>query len=79
MSFTKRSASPGRLPIVTPSNFVRLHRALADAGQHAILDLYEGISHAFQAYPAQMASRESRTALDATAAFLVDHPDRRAG
>jgi len=61
------------------SNFVRLHRALADAGQHAILDLYEGMPHAFQAYPAQMASRESRSALDATAAFLVDHLDRRAG
>lgn len=60
------------------SNFVRLHRALVDAGQTAILDLYEGMPHAFQAYPAQADSRESRTALHATAAFLVDHLNRRA-
>lgn len=58
------------------SNFVRLHRALIDARQHAILDLYEGMPHAFQAYPAQAGSPESRTALDATAAFLIQHLER---
>lgn len=58
------------------SNFVRLHRALVDAGQYAILDLYEGMPHAFQAYPAQAGSHESRTALDATAAFLLRHLER---
>lgn len=62
------------------SNFVRLYRALVGAGQRAILDLYEGMPHAFQAYPAQTGSSESRAALDATAAFLVEHlrpPARR--
>lgn len=58
------------------SNFVRLYRTLVDAGQHAILDLYEGMPHAFQAYPAQAGSPESRTALDATAAFLMEHLER---
>lgn len=60
------------------SNFVRLYRALVDAGQHATLDLYEGMPHAFQAYPAQADSPESRTALAATATFLVEHLHRRA-
>jgi acetyl esterase/lipase len=55
------------------SNFVRLYRALVDAGQPAVLDLYEGMPHAFQAHPAQLDSPESRTALDTTAKFLADH------
>ena len=34
------------------SDFVRLYRALTDGGQEAILDLYEGMPHVFQArYP----------------------------
>ncbi|MBR2173523.1 alpha/beta hydrolase [Sphingopyxis sp.] len=60
------------------SNFVRLYRALVDAKQPAILDLYEGMPHVFQAYPAQAGSPESRAALDATAAFLADHLKRAA-
>lgn len=60
------------------SNFVRLYRALVGAGQHAILDLYEGMPHAFQAYPAQAGSPESRAALDATATFLVEYLHPRA-
>lgn len=55
------------------SNFVRLYRALAGAGHYAVLDLYEGMPHAFQAYPAQAGSPESRAALDATASFLARH------
>lgn len=55
------------------SNFVRLYRALADAGQPAALDLYEGMPHAFQAHPAQLTSPESRAALNTTARFLADH------
>jgi monoterpene epsilon-lactone hydrolase len=55
------------------SNCVRLYRALTDARQSAVLDLYEGMPHAFQAYPAQMDSPESRTALDITAKFLTKH------
>ena len=55
------------------SNFVRLYRALVDAKLPAVLDLYEGMPHAFQAYPAQAGSPESCAALDTTAAFLTNH------
>lgn len=61
------------------SNCVRLYRALVDAGQYAVLDLYEGMPHAFRAYPEQAGSSESRAALDATAAFLADRLKRAAG
>ncbi|GGE15829.1 hypothetical protein GCM10011529_22800 [Polymorphobacter glacialis] len=55
------------------SNFVRLYCAMVDAGQDAILDPYEGMPHAFQAYPLQMHSPESQAAIGAIARFLNKH------
>lgn len=53
------------------SNFVRLYRALDDAGQAVTLDLYEGMPHVFQ--PRLPDSPESRAALGKMERFLRTH------
>ena len=50
------------------SDFVRLYRALVDAGKVAVLDLYEGMPHVFQARFPDIP--ETRTAIARAAASL---------
>ncbi|WP_051326412.1 alpha/beta hydrolase fold domain-containing protein [Aliagarivorans taiwanensis] len=53
------------------SNFVRLYRALEDAGCEAKLDLYEGMPHVFQAQIPD--GEESVIALKQTGRFMAKH------
>ncbi len=53
------------------SNFIRHYQALDTAGQTVKLDLYEGMSHVFQALIPD--SPESKTALTKVDAFLDEH------
>ena len=53
------------------SNFIRHYRAIDQAGQIAKLDLYEGMPHVFQGVLPD--SKESRTALNKTAAWVDEH------
>ncbi len=53
------------------SNFIRLYQALDMAGQPVKLDLYEGMTHVFQAF--MPAAPESKIALGKSAAFLSQH------
>ena len=53
-------------------DFVRLHRALIRGGKEAVLDLYEGMPHVFQAkFPESPAARE---AVGNASAFLRRRP-----
>ena len=56
------------------SNFVRLYRALDDAGQHAVLDLYEGMPHVFQNKLPD--TPEAQAALRKMSKFLTTHMKR---
>jgi acetyl esterase/lipase len=53
------------------SNFVRHYRAIDAAGQHVVLDLYEGMPHVFQNKLPE--SPEARTALAKMKQFLTQH------
>lgn len=53
------------------SNFIRLYQALDSDGQKAKLDLYEGMSHVFQAFMPD--TPESKMALGKVDAFLKQH------
>ena len=52
------------------SDFVRLYRALIDGGKEAILDLYEGMPHVFQARFPDIP--ETRAAVDRAGRFFRD-------
>ncbi len=56
------------------SNFVRHYRALDTAGQHAVLDLYEGMPHVFQSRLAD--APEGKAALAKMKGFLERHLGR---
>ena len=53
------------------SNFIRLYQALDSDGQKVKLDLYEGMSHVFQAFMPD--TPESKMALGKVDAFLKQH------
>ncbi len=53
------------------SNFIRLYQALDSDGQKVKLDLYEGMSHVFQAFMPD--TLESKMALGKVDAFLKQH------
>jgi acetyl esterase/lipase len=53
------------------SNFIRLYQALDSDGQKVKLDLYEGMSHVFQAFMPD--TPESKRALGKVDAFLKQH------
>ena len=53
------------------SNFVRQYQAIRAGGHEAVLDLYEGMPHVFQASVPN--TPETRTALARAAAFFKDH------
>jgi acetyl esterase/lipase len=53
------------------SHFVRLYRAIDDAGGLATLDLYEGMTHVFQ--PRMANAPEGKTCLKKMNAFLKQH------
>ena len=53
------------------SNFVRLYQAIRGGGHEAVLDIYEGMPHVFQASAPN--SPETRTAIARAAAFLKEH------
>ena len=57
------------------SNFVRQYQAIRSGGHEAVLDLYEGMPHVFQA--AAPDSPESRTAIARAAVFFSQHLGRR--
>ncbi len=53
------------------SNFVRLYQAIRGGGHEAVLDIYEGMPHVFQASAPN--SPETRTAIARAAAFFKEH------
>ncbi len=55
------------------SHFVRLYRAIDDAGGSAVLDLYDGLPHIFQVRPELADAPETRAALKKMASFLKQH------
>jgi acetyl esterase/lipase len=55
------------------SHFVRLYRAIDDAGGTAVLDLHDGMPHIFQTRPELARAPETRAALKKMAAFLKRH------
>jgi acetyl esterase/lipase len=55
------------------SHFVRLYRAIDDAGGLAVLDLYDGMPHIFPMRPQLAGAPETRTAMKKMAAFLNRH------
>ena len=57
------------------SNFIRLYQALDSNGQNVKLDLYEGMSHVFQAFMPD--TPESKMALGKVDAFLKQHLGKR--
>lgn len=52
------------------SHFVRLYRAIDDAGGSAILDLYDGMPHIFQVRPELANAPETKAALKKMTSFL---------
>lgn len=58
------------------SHFVRLYRAIDDAGGTAVLDLYDGMPHVFQMRTELVEAVETRTATKKMAAFLKRHLGR---
>jgi acetyl esterase/lipase len=52
------------------SQFVRLYRAIDDAGGSAILDLYDGMTHNFHLRPEMADAPETRTAFRKMSEFL---------
>jgi acetyl esterase/lipase len=53
------------------SHFIRLYRAIDDAGGVAVLDLYEGMTHVFQ--PRMADAPEGKTCMKKMTAFLKRH------
>ena len=55
------------------SHFVRLYRAIDDAGGTAVLDLYDGMPHVFPMRQELADAQETRTAMKKMAGFLKRH------
>jgi acetyl esterase/lipase len=55
------------------SNFVRQYQAIRGGGNHAVLDLYEGMPHVFQSLVP--GSPETQISVDRAVQFLAAHLD----